>query len=143
VAATVTIYPAYQDSARFVGTSPYKVALLTATYSYNAAHTVYANLTNELTTALGYTSGGQSLASVTYTRSGAVLPLDAADLVWTAAGGSLVASTAVIYVDATINAIVKPLVAFIALDGSPVTVTDGNTLTLTWNAAGILTSTIA
>ena len=143
-AATITIYPGYQDIARYVAASGYLVTLHTSTYAYNAAHTVVADLTNQLSTANGYTSGGQALASVTYTRSSGVLPFDAADLVWTASGGSIVARSAVIRVNATLNSVVQPLVAFILLDSAPadVTVTDTNTLTLVWNASGIMTSTI-
>lgn len=43
-----------------------KIALLTSSYTPNLdTHDYYNDLTNELTTALGYTAGGQVLASVT------------------------------------------------------------------------------
>jgi hypothetical protein len=145
MAATITIYPPFLDSLRFVGSSTLKVALLASGYTYSSAHDAYADLTNELSTANGYTNGGATLSSVTWSRSSGVLTLDAADVTWTASGGSIVARYAVIYVDATINSVVKPLVAYILLDDSPadVTRTDGQDFVLQFNASGIATVTIS
>lgn len=120
----------------------FKVQLHTSTYSPSAAnHTVRADLTNELSTANGYTAGGATLGTVTWTETGAgtgVWKLDAADTTWTASGGSLVARYAVIY-DDTPSSPADPLVAYILLDTAPadVTTTDGNTLQLTWNSSGL------
>jgi hypothetical protein len=104
---------------------------------------VYADLTNELSTANGYTNGGAALGSVTWNRSGGTVTFDAADTTWTASGGSIVARYAVIRKDGTANAIVSPLIAYILLDTTPadVTATTGNKLTLQWNASGIFTLT--
>jgi hypothetical protein len=128
------------DGTIDVDTDTFKVALVASTYTPSAsAHTVYADITNELSTANGYTNGGATLSSVTFTRSGATSTFDAADTVWTASGGSIVARYAVIYKLGTANSIVNPLVAYILLDNTPadVTTTAGNTLTIQWNAAGI------
>lgn len=118
-----------------------KVTLHTSTYTFAATHNVYADLTNELSTANGYTNGGASLASITWGQSGGTATFDAADTVWTASGGSIVARRAVIRVVGTFNSQVDPLIASILMDTTPadVTATSGNTLTLQWNASGIFT----
>jgi hypothetical protein len=103
---------------------------------------IYGDLTNEHAGANGYTTGGVSLASVTANQSGGTGTFDAADFVWTAAGGSIVARFCVVYVNATVNTIVKPLICVCVFGGgSPAdeTATDGNTLTVQLNASGIFT----
>lgn len=118
-----------------------KVSLHSSAYTFSAAHSVYANLTNELSTANGYTNGGASLASITWGQTGGTATFDAADTVWTASGGSIVARRAVLRVVGTINSQVDPLILSVLLDTTPadVTATAGNTLTLQWNASGIFT----
>jgi hypothetical protein len=124
-------------------TATFKVTLHSSSYTFAATHQVYADLTNELSTANGYTNGGAALGSVTFSRSGNVTTFDAADTVWTASGGSIVARRAVIRAIGTFNSQVDPLVASILLDTTPgdVTTTTGNTLTLQWNASGLYTIT--
>lgn len=146
--ASITFYQSFReyiaDGTIDLDTDSFKVTLHTSTYTPSAStHTVYADLTNELSTANGYTNTGAALGSVTWTRSGATVTFDAADTTWTASGGSIVARYAVIRKDGTANAIVSPLIAYILLDTSPadVTTTTGNTLTLAWNASGIFTLT--
>jgi hypothetical protein len=148
MAASLTFYQSFReymsDGTIDLDTDSFKVTLHTSTYSPNAGtHTVYADLTNELSTASGYTNGGVALGSVTWTRSGATVTFDAADTVWTASGGTITARYAVIRKDGTANAIVSPLVCYILLDTTPadVSATTGNTLTLQWNASGIFTQT--
>lgn len=146
MAASITFYNSFR---KYLGGDPldldsgtYKVSLHTSTYTPSAtAHTVFADATNELTTANGYTAGGATLGSVTWTQSAGTVTWDAADTVWTASGGSIVARYAVIRYVGTVNTHVDPLVAYILLDTTPadVTTTTGNTLTLTWNASGIFT----
>jgi hypothetical protein len=116
------------------------VSLHTSSYTPNQdTHAVFADVTNQLSTANGYTSGGQALGSMTWTRSSAIATFDAADTVWTASGGSIVARFAVIRVVGTLDTLVDPLIAWVLLDDTPadVTTTSGNTLTLQWNASGI------
>ena len=131
-----------EDNTIDLGVNTFNIALFASTS--NAAtltHTVLADLTNQLATANGYTSGGAALASVTANRAGRVLTFDAADAVWTAATGSIVARFAVIYRTGTVNTVTDALVAVCLLDDTPadVTATDGNTLTIQFNASGILT----
>ena len=118
-----------------------KVTLHTSTYTFAATHSVYADLTNELSTANGYINTGQALASITWGQTSGTATLDAADLVWTASGGSIVARRAVIRAVGTFNSQVDPLIASVLMDTTPsdVTATTGNTLTLVWNASGIHT----
>lgn len=121
-----------------------KVTLHTSTYTPNQdTHAVYADLTNELSTANGYTNGGGTLASVTWARATAVATFDAADFVWTASGGSIVARYFALRMSGTFNTLVDPLIGYGLLDTTPadVTTTTGNTLTLVWNASGIFTIT--
>lgn len=148
MAASITFYQSFReyvaDGTIDLDTDSFKVTLHTSSYTPNAStHSIYSDLTNELATAVGYTNGGAALGSVTWTRSGATVTFDAADTTWTASGGSIVARYAVIRKDGTTGGIVSPLVAYILLDTTPadVTTTDGNTLTLQWNASGIFALT--
>ena len=147
MAASITLYHEFKkylaDGTIDLDTHTFKVMLTTSTYTPSAAnHTVKADVTNELSTANGYTAGGEALGSVTWAETGAgtgVFKFDAADTVWTASGAGITARYAVIY-DDTPTSPADPLVAYILLDTTPadVTVTAGNTLTLQWNASGIL-----
>lgn len=101
---------------------------------------VYGDLTNEHANANGYTTGGVALTGETWTRSGGTLTFDANDPSWTASGGSIIARFAVIYANATLNGIVKPLLCVSLLDTTPadVTATNGNTFPITLNTSGII-----
>lgn len=121
-----------------------KVSLHTSAYTPNQdTHEVFADATNELATANGYTAGGGTLASPTFTRASAVVTYDAADFVWSVVTANLVARFAVLRLSGTFNALVDPLIGWILLDTTPadVTTTPGNTLTMQWNAGGIFTLT--
>lgn len=143
MAASITFYnnwkEAINDAALRAATI--KVTLHSSSYTFAATHSVYADLTNELSTANGYTNGGATLASVTWDQTSGTATFDAADTTWTASGGSIVARRAVIRVVGTINGQVDPLIASILLDTTPadVTTTTGNVLTLAWNVSGIFT----
>jgi hypothetical protein len=125
-------------------TTNWKVALFLSTSNANTLSVgtaVYGDLTNEHANANGYTTGGLALTSETWTNSSGTITFDAADPVWTASGGSIVARYAVIYRNATVNSIVKPLLCVCLLDTAPadVTTTTGNTFTITMNASGLFT----
>jgi hypothetical protein len=121
---------------------PLKIILLGSGSNANTlTHEKYGDLTGELATALGYTQGGTALAAVTWTRSAGFTTLDADDVtVATATGGDLTARYAAIYVDATVNGIVKPLVGVCLLNTTPAdeTASDGNPFIIRFNASGIL-----
>lgn len=142
MAASITFYNSFReyvaDGTIDLDTHTFKVMLTSSSYTPSASHTVKADVTNELSTANGYTAGGATLGSVNWGHSGGTATFDAADTVWTASGGSIAARYAVIYDDTAAN---DELVAYILLDTTPadVTATAGNTLTLQWNASGIFT----
>ena len=125
-------------------TADWKLALFTSSSNANTlslGSATFGALTNEHANANGYVTGGAACTSETWTASTGTVTFDAADVVWTAAGGSITARLAVIYRDATINGIVKPLLCVCVLDTAPadVTATDTNTFTVTMHADGILT----
>lgn len=144
MAASISFYNSFReyvaDGTIDLDTHTFKVMLVSSSYTFSASHTVKTDITNELSTANGYTAGGATLGSVTWAHSGGTATFDAADTTWTASGGSIVARRAVIYDDTAAS---DELVASVLLDTTPadVTVTAGNTLTLQWNASGIFTLT--
>jgi hypothetical protein len=142
--ASITIFESFReymaDGTIDLDTDSFKVSLHSSSFVPTASgDSVYADVSDELSTANGYTNGGATLASVTWNRSGGTVTWDAADTVWTASGGSIVARYAVIRKVGTANSITDPLVAYVLLDTTPanVTATAGNTLTLQWHASGI------
>lgn len=127
-------------------TANWKCALFLSTSNANTLSVgtaVYGDLTNEHANANGYTTGGVALTGVTWTRSGGTVTFDCNDPAWTAAGGSIVARFGVIYKNATVNSIVKPLLCVSLLDTAPadVTATDTNPLTIVINASGVFNLT--
>lgn len=141
----------YDSAKKYLGdgtadmdnTTNMNVALFLSTSNANTlTNDVYGDLTNEHANANGYTTGGQALTGETWTDTAGTTKFDCDNPVWTASGGSITARFAVIYVNATVNSVVKPLIAVMLLDTTPadVTATDGNTLTLNINASGVFTA---
>lgn len=118
----------------------YKVMLCTAA-TFSAANTTLAGVTKtEVANGNGYTTGGATLANVavtTVTTNDA--KFDADDVTWTASGGAITASYAIIYNDTDAN---DPPLAFIDFGQSESagTTTD---FKIVWNASGIFTFTVA
>lgn len=122
-------------------TSTFKVMLTTSGYTPDQdAHDYRNDVTNEVTGS-GYTAGGATLTgkTATYTAATNKIMLDANDVSW-GPNASITFRHAVIYKD-TGTASTSPLVAYQQGD-SDVSVTNG-TLTLQWNAAGIVEVTVA
>jgi hypothetical protein len=120
-------------------TDTIKMTLHTVTYVPNIdTNEVYADATNELATANGYTNGGATLANktVVYTAAGNITTFDCDDIAWTASGGSLVFQIAVLR-DSTIAS--GPLIGYI--DCGAQTITTGNTFTIS-TPAGLFTNTV-
>lgn len=122
----------------------WKVALFLSTSNANnlaVGTAVYGDLTNEHANGNGYTTGGANLTSETWTNASGTITFDADDVAWIASGGPITARFAVIYKNATVNSIVKPLLCVCVLDTTPadVTVTDGNVLAINMNPSGIFT----
>ncbi len=108
-----------------------KVALFLSTS--NAATLTnenFGDLTNEVATANGYTAGGNTLTSQAVTVDVNVLEFTSDPVIFSASGGSITGRYYVIYSDTPTN---KSLIGVALMDDTPadVTVTDGNTLTLT------------
>lgn len=143
MAVTVSIYnhtaKRFADGSNAVADT-YKVMLCTAA-TFTAADTTLAGITKtEVANGNGYTTGGAALANVavtTVTTNDAMF--DADDTTWTASGGSITASYAILYNDTDAN---DPPVAFIDFGGSQ-SAADTSQFKIAWNASGIFSFTVA
>ena len=124
----------------------FKLSLHTSSWTpANSTNEVFADCTNELGTANGYTAGGITLGSIALTQTSGVVKFTCAAAVWTASGGSIPAwRYGVVRASGTLNGKVDPIVGYFLGDSTPADVpatTTGNTLTVTPNASGILSAT--
>lgn len=122
----------FSDGTLDWDTDTFKVALVTSSYTFSAAHTVWADASaNEVATGDGYTTGGATLTtSLDNTK------LDALDVTWTALTKTF--RGAIIYKVGTANALVNPLVGYILFDDTPAdTVVSGIDFVLIWNTSGV------
>lgn len=107
-----------------------------------AANAVYADVSGaELSTANGYTVGGQTTAFVSGAQTSGVYKLILTDLVWTASGGSIGPFRYAVLYNSTPSSPLKPLIGWHDY-GSSITVL--NSETFTWDtdgSGGILTIT--
>jgi hypothetical protein len=118
-----------------------KVALCTSSYTPDQdTHEYFDDITNELTTAGGYTAGGAVLANPTlaYDAETNKLKLDADDSAWSSA--TFTCRHAVVYYD-TGTPSTSPLIGYQSFDAdqSP----SAGTFTVQWNAGGMFTNTPA
>lgn len=123
-------------------TANWKMAIFLSTSNANTlTHGVYGDLTNEHANGNGYLTGGIALTGVTWTNNAGTITFDCDNPVWTASGGSITGRFLVIYKNATVNSVVKPLLCVALMDTTPadVTTTNGNTLTVTIDASGVFT----
>jgi len=144
MAVTITLYnhtaKLFGDGSNLAADS-YKVKLYSA-LTPNVTHTTLASVDaggTEATAGTGYTAGGQVLASVavtTVTTNDAMF--DATDASWTASGGTVSASHAVIFNDTDAN---DPPLAYIDFGGTQ-TAGAGTDFKILWNASGIFTFTV-
>lgn len=112
----------------------FKIALVDSSYTFSASHALYADITNELSTANGYTAGGGTLTGVLWTKTANVAKFISDNFVWSATGAGITARRAILYDDTASG---KPLVGTYLLDSAPadVTATNGNSFTVGPNAA--------
>ena len=111
----------------------FKCMLTTASWTPNySTHSVFSDVSNEVS-GTGYTTGGESLTSITFATSGGTITWDAADVEWTSSTITD-ARYAVIYDDTLTN---KPLICAIDFGGD--FSTTSGTFKITWNASGIFT----
>lgn len=140
----------YREFKKYLGdgtidldANTYKAMLLTSSYTPDVENdNIKADIVaNEVASGNGYTTGGVTLTSVTWTRSSGTVTFDAADPAWTGSSSGFVARTMAIYASGTLNGIVDPLVGYIVLDSAPADVSfaAGNTVTVVFNASGIFT----
>jgi hypothetical protein len=121
--------------------STVKVALCTSTYSPNQdTHNDFADITNELSTANGYTAGGATLTKVdaAYDAGTNECRLDASDTVWS--NTTITARYAIIYID-TGTAATSSLLGYVDFGADQTTV--AGDFTITWAATGVLKITAA
>ena len=143
MAVTISLYnhtaARFADGSNAVGDT-YKVLLATSA-TFDATNTTLAGVTKtEVANGNGYTTGGATLGSVavtTVTTDDA--KFDANDVTWTASGGTITASYAILYNDTDAN---DPPVAFIDF-GASESAGDGTDFKIIWNASGIFTFTVA
>lgn len=120
-------------------TDTFKVRLYTSSSNLAATSDDATAVTNELSTANGYTNGGYAVTP-TWTRSGGTATFDISDPTWTASSSGITARFAAI-VDETPSP--DRVVAYCLLDNTPadVTTTAGNTLTIQISASGVFSMT--
>jgi hypothetical protein len=120
-----------------------RMTLHTTTYVPNIdTNEAFADATNELATANGYTANGIALANktVSYNATGNVTTYSADDFSWTASGGSLVFRYVVCHDDTVaVGPPAKPLIG--VMDDTGVTLASGSTYTVDITASGLLTAT--
>jgi len=131
----VTVYT-YNHTASMIGMGHVPldswVVMLCTSLTFNATHTSLISVVRtEVASGTGYVTNGQYLNNPTatiVTTDDAVI--DADDVVWTAVGGSISASHALIY---STSGFVGDVPLF-ALDlGGMVTATSGNNLSINWD----------
>lgn len=121
-------------------TDTIKCSLHTSTYAPNLdTHDYFDDATNQVT-GTGYTAGGATLGSMTFTYTGAsnLWTFDAADTSWTTS--TITARYAVIYDSTPATDATRPLIAYqnFTSDQS----SSGGTFLISWNASGIFTITV-
>jgi len=119
-----------------------KVQLHTSSYTPDQdTHDYHNDLTNEVANGNGYTTGGATLGSPSFSYTGAtnVFMFDGADVSWTS---STITARYAVLVDTTPGSTsTNPLIGYVDF-GTDVSTTNG-TFQITWDAAGIFTVTVA
>ena len=140
------IYLSYPDKANNkeidLLSDTIKVALVTSSYTPNQdTHDYFSDITNEVS-GTGYTAGGATLASKTYTSNTTtnVWTFDAADVTWSSATITN-ARYAIIYDATPGTAATNPLIAYIDFGSDKSS--SGGDFVIQWNANGIFTDTVA
>lgn len=121
-----------------------KLMLCTSSYAPNqGAHRYKSSVTNEVA-GTGYTAGGATLAGAAVNASGTAYSFDANDVSWTNATltGANAPRYGVLYDATPASDATRPLIGYIDF-GDNSYAPNGGTLTVSWNAAGIVTVTVA
>jgi hypothetical protein len=139
---SITVLPYDHTLARFWSgenrpDSVYTINLYSA-FQFNAAAETKAQAEvgcTQIASAFGYLQDQKTLLNVVVTQSGNGCLFDADDIAWTANGGNISATHALLYNDSAIN---DPPV--LAIDfGGTAAAPDGAPFQIVWNVAGIIT----
>jgi hypothetical protein len=143
VAVTISLYN--NTAKRFaegsnISSDVYKLMLCTAA-TFSASNTTLASVTKtEVANANGYATGGATLSNVSFTTVGTNgAKLDADDVYWSATGGAITASYAILYNSSDAD---SPPVAFIDF-GASETAGAGTDFLVVWNSNGIISWTVS
>lgn len=116
----------------------FKVALFDTNHAFDGTDTQLSDISaNEIADGNGYTAGGQSLTTVTWSQTAGTVKFDADDPQWTATGGAIeTAYHAVIYDDTHANDLLICCISF----GVGKTAEEGADLNIVFDATdGIFT----
>ena len=109
-----------------VDSDTFKVGLFTSSSNIGTASTTYASLTNEVSNANGYSTGGVTVSPLVLAGTTSVTVKFGTNPSWTATSAGITARFAVLYENS------GDVICYCLLDNAPadVTVTSGNTLTI-------------
>lgn len=113
----------------------FKVALMNATHTFVPTNTVWADVSaNEVANGFGYTTGGATLASVTWSQTTGTATFDFTDPEWTASGGSIGPTAHAVFYDDTVAG--GPLMFSVDF-GQTITAVDGVRIVIQLAATGL------
>jgi len=145
--SALTLYDPFKqylgDGTIDLDTDTIKCLIVSSAYTPSAAHSVLADITNEVANGNGYTTGGVALTGATYLQTAGVAAFKSNNPAWTGASAGFTGRRYIFYKLGTANAKVNPLIGHGLLDSAnaDVSFAAGNTVTLTMNAAGWFTNT--
>lgn len=124
-----------------------RLALVTNSYvpsTVVTGHSLYSDITNELTTSGGYTAGGFALTGSVATSGTTGYQFSTGNASWTASGGGIPAwRYGILYYTGTLWGLASPLLGYFIGDSTPTDVpatSAGNTLQLNCPSGGWFTS---
>ena len=127
-----------------IDTDVVKAQLHTSTYAPNQdTHKYRSDLTNELSTASGYTAAGVTLGSPVsaYTAGTNVWNFDANDAVWTITTPLITFRYCVVYDSSPATDATRPLLMYVDTGGDQTI--QSTTLTFQWSASGLMQTTVS
>lgn len=142
MATTLTLFNSFKSAISGkinLETDTLKVGLVTSAQTLTASgQAVYADITAEVANGNGYTTGGVTATTKTWSQTAGTAKLDFDDISWTASGAGFTSRQFFVYSNTATN---KDLIGFGHMDNTPANVVliSGDTLTLTINASGLLT----
>lgn len=146
MASSITLYNNFKRFGQEdLHNNAVKLMLLTSAYTPSVLHDVLADVLTspspEVAAGDGYTTGGAALASKTISLSDSPSQsvFTAANVTWAALTKTF--RYGILYIDATIDGFVKPLIAYILFDTTPANIVIGGIdWTVQWSSSGIFKS---